>query len=131
MTKAQQIYEQAEALIASGTKKADAFKQLAEQYSQPVDSIRGSYYSHKRVVDGGASSSGGSRRTRRRETTTADAVESAIAVLERSKESIDAEVQAARERAETANAEYEALSQNAPKRKAEIDKKIAALRGSS
>jgi chromosome segregation ATPase len=130
MTKAQEVYEKVEELVASGTSKADAFKQLAEQYGQPVDSLRGSYYSHKRVVDG-AEPGSRNRRTRRRETTTADAVDSAIAVLERSKANIDTEVQAAEERAKEAKAEYDALKGSAAERKAEIDKKIAALKASS
>ncbi len=57
MTKAQEVYEKIEAMIASGeVKKADAFKTLAEQYGQPVDSLRGAYYQHKRVLDNGGSS---------------------------------------------------------------------------
>ena len=79
MTKAQEVFEKVEAMTASGeVKKADAFKQLAEEYGQPVDSIRGSYYSHKRAKEGGTSG-GGTRRTRRRETTTEVAVQSATA----------------------------------------------------
>ena len=51
MTKAQQVYEEIEAMTATGeVKKAEAFKTLAEQYGQPVDSLRGAYYQHKRVL---------------------------------------------------------------------------------
>ena len=32
MTKAQEVYERTEALVASGVKKADAFRQLAETF---------------------------------------------------------------------------------------------------
>ena len=82
MTKAQEVYEKVEAMVASGeVKKADAFKTLAEQYGQPVDSLRGAYYQHKRVLDGGGNptgNGGGGRRTRRRETTSETAVESAL-----------------------------------------------------
>ena len=31
MTKAQEVYERAEALVASGVKKTDAFRQIAEE----------------------------------------------------------------------------------------------------
>jgi hypothetical protein len=131
MTKAQEIYEKIEAMIASGeVKKADAFKTLAEQYGQPVDSLRGAYYQHKRVLDNGGTppaSSGGTRRTRRRETTSETAVESAIATLRRAIDSIDAEIEVAKERAKEAQAEYEAMRSSASERKAAIASKIELL----
>lgn len=136
MTKAQEVYEQVEAMIASGeVKKADAFKTLAEQYGQPVDSLRGAYYQHKRVLDNGGTapttSGGGTRRTRRRETTSESAVESAIATLRRSIESIDAEIEVAKERATEAQAEYEAMQASADERKAAIEEKITLLEQSA
>jgi hypothetical protein len=124
MTKAQEVYEKIEAMIASGeVKKAEAFKTLAEQYGQPVDSLRGAYYQHKRVLDNGGTpptSGGGTRRTRRRETTSETAVESAVATLRRAIESIDAEIAVAKERAKEAQAEYEAMRASADERKASI-----------
>ena len=52
-TKAEQIYEEVNQMIASGTPKADAFKAIAEEQNRPVDSIRGAYYWHKRKIEGG------------------------------------------------------------------------------
>ena len=43
-TKAEEVWDKVEALVASGTSKAEAFKQLAKEYGQPVDSVRGAYY---------------------------------------------------------------------------------------
>jgi hypothetical protein len=136
MTKSQEVYEKIEAMIASGEiKKADAFKTLAEQYGQPVDSLRGAYYQHKRVLDNGGSSptgnASGTRRTRRRETTSETAVESAITTLRRAIDSIDAEIEVAKERAKEAQAEYEAMRASAGTRKAAITEKIALLEQSS
>ena len=136
MTKAQQVYEEVEAMIASGeVKKADAFKTLAEQYGQPVDSLRGAYYQHKRVLDNGGtpptSTAGGTRRTRRRETTSETAVESAITTLRRAIDSIDAEIEVAKERATEAQAEYEAMQASADERKAAITEKITLLEEAS
>lgn len=122
MTKAQEVYERIEALVAGGMQKADAFRQLAEEYGQPVKSVQGSYYTHSRKLAGGSS-----RRSRRRETTTADAVEDAKAVLERALASIDAEIEAAKERATEAKAECEALRASADERKQTIKAKIEAL----
>jgi hypothetical protein len=135
MTKAQEVYEKVEAMVATGdVKKADAFKTLAEEYDQPVDSLRGAYYQHKRVLDNGGSpptSSGGTRRTRRRETTSDTAVESAIATLRRAIDSIDAEIEIAKERATEAQAEYEAMQASADERKSAIEGKIALLEQAS
>jgi hypothetical protein len=121
MTKAQEVYERVEAMIASGTSKADAFKALAKEFDQPVNSVRGAYYQHHKTANGGRS------RTRKRETTPADAVEDAKAVLVRSVEKIDVEIAAAKERADEAKSEYEEMKASAAERRKAIEAKIAAL----
>jgi hypothetical protein len=129
-TKAQQTYERINALVEQGTARAEAFKRLAEEYGQPVDSVRGAYYGHKRVVETGGSPSGGrgsGRRSRKRETTTQDAVASAVATLRGAIEAIERELEAARERAEEATAEYEAMQAASGGRVKEIRAKIAVL----
>jgi hypothetical protein len=123
MTKAQEVFEKVEALIASGTPKAEAFKQLAKEYGQPVNSIRGSYYQHTRPGNGETGS-----RPRRRETTPEDALADARAAFERAITSIDREVEAAKQRAEEAKAEYEALKASAASRKEAIAKRLEALK---
>ena len=102
MTKAQQTYERINALVDGGMQKAAAFKQLAEEYGQPVGSVRGAYYGHKRIVEtGGQPGTGRSsgRRPRKRETTTQDAIASAVATLRSACDSIEIELEAARDRA--------------------------------
>lgn len=121
MTKAEQVYEQVEAMIASGSSKADAFKELAKKHGQPVNSVRGTYYSHHKKVHGG------STRPRKRETTPADAVEDAKAALTRSIERIDAEIAAAEDRAEEARNEADAMKASAAERRKAIEAKLAAL----
>lgn len=121
MTKAQETYERIEALVAGGMQKADAFRQLAEETGKPVKSLQGSYYTHSRKANGGSS------RPRKRETTPADAVASATAVLSKAIDSIDAEIEAAKERADEAKAEYEALKASASERKQALQAKITAL----
>jgi hypothetical protein len=120
-TKAQEVYERIEALVASGITKADAFRQLAEEYGQPVKSLQGAYYQHSRKANGGKT------RSRKRETTPADAVDSAKAVLEKAIEQIDAEIEAAKERADEAKREFEAMKASAAERKQAIKAKLAAL----
>jgi hypothetical protein len=126
VTKAEEVYTRVEALIAGDVTKAEAFKQLAAEYDQPVNSIRGSYYQHSRKAGGG---DGAVRppRTRRRETTPEDAVADARAALERAIEAIDREVEAAKARADEATAEYDALRGSAQTRKAAITAKLTAL----
>jgi predicted nucleic acid-binding Zn-ribbon protein len=124
VTKAQEIYERVEAMIAAGTDKSDAFKQLAEEAERPYDSIRGSYYSHKKKLEGGETRP----RTRRRETTPEDALADARAALERSIAAIDREIEAAEERATEATAEAEALKASAADRKKAITERLEALR---
>ena len=127
MTKAQEVYERVEALVASGVRKADAFRQVAEEYGQPFNSMRGAYYAHTRAT--GEATPTGSRRTRKRETTTEDAIEQAMIVLNRAIDAIDAEIDAAKTRADEANAEYEHMRDTAEERKAAIQAKITALTG--
>jgi len=119
-TKAQEVYEKVEAMVASGTDKPDAFKQLADEMGRPYDSVRGSYYSHKKKLEGGQSKP----RTRRRETTPDDALADARAALERAIEAIDREVEAAKTRAEEAKAEHEALKASAADRKQAITERL-------
>jgi methyl-accepting chemotaxis protein len=120
MTKAQQVYERVEALTEGGLTKADAFRRLADELGQPVKSLQGAYYQHARKIGRGTS-------PRRRETTPTDAVASAKAVLEQAIEQIDAEIEAAKERADEAKAEYEAMRASAKERKQAIEAKLAAL----
>lgn len=124
MTKAQEIYDQVNELVASGVEKADAFKRLAQEAGRPVDSLRGSYYSHKKKIEGGESRS----RPRRRETTPEDALADARASLERSIASIDREIEVAEERATEAVAEAKALKASAAERKKTIAERLEALK---
>lgn len=126
-TKAQEIYDEVEQRIAAGTEKADAFKALADETGRPYDSVRGSYYSHKKKLEGGEPNARPSR-TRRRETTPDDALADARAALERAVESIDREVEAAKTRADEAKAEHEALKASAADRKNAITERLEALK---
>jgi chromosome segregation ATPase len=124
MTKAEEVFTKVEALVAEGKSKAEAFKQLAEEYGQPVNSIRGSYYQHNRGKNGG----NGKSRPRRRETTPEDALADARAALERAIASIDREIETAKERADEAKREYDALKASASERKQAIQARLEALK---
>jgi hypothetical protein len=91
---------------------------------RPYDSIRGSYYSHKKKLEGGEAKP----RTRRRETTPEDALTDARAALERAIESIDREIEAAKARAQEAAAEYESIRGSADERRQAIAERLEALK---
>jgi hypothetical protein len=122
VSKAEEVYTKTEALVAGGMSKADAFKKLAEEeYGQPVNSIRGSYYSFTSGKGNGKS------RPRRRETTPEDALADARASLERAIQAIDREVEVADERATEATEEAKALRASASDRKKAITERLEAL----
>lgn len=121
MTKAQEVFERVNTLVEGGTTKADAFRALAEELGKPEKSLQGAYYQHSRKTNG-------TSRSRVRETTTEGALASAVAALEKALESIDSEIEAAKERADEARAEYDALKSSAAERKQAIKIKIEALK---
>lgn len=123
MTKAQEVYERVEALVATGVRKADAFRQVADELEQPFNSMRGAYYAHTRTLGGTPGAS------RKRAPTVTDPIEQATNVLNTALEAIDGEVEAAKTRADEAAAEYKELRDGAATRKATIKAKIEALKG--
>jgi hypothetical protein len=122
VTKAQQVFERVEALTATGVRKADAFRQVADEYGQPFNSIRGSYYSYARSTNDTTARP----RNRRRQSPEA-AIESAVIALTKAMEAIDAETEAAKQHAEEAQAAYEQLRDTAEERTQSIQAKIDAL----
>jgi hypothetical protein len=124
ITKAQEVYDEINRRVAAGAEKADAFKALAKETGRPFDSLRGSYYSHKKKIEGGETKP----RTKRRTTTPDDALADARAALERAVDAIDREVEAAKSRAQEAAGEYEEIRGSADERKAEITKRLEALK---
>jgi chromosome segregation ATPase len=123
MTKAETVFSRVEEMVAAGTSKADAFKKLAEEFDQPVNSVRGAYYQWSKAQEGPDAP----KRTRRRETTPEDALADARRVFERAIEQVDAEVEAAKSRLDEAKAEHESLKASAQQRKEAIQKRLEAL----
>ena len=120
MTKAQEVYDRVEALVATGLRKADAFKQVAEEYDAPFNSMRGAYYSHTATL-------GGTPARTRKTAQAVDPIEQATSVLTTALEAIDEQVEAAKTRAEEATGLYKELRDSASERKATIKTKIEAL----
>jgi chromosome segregation ATPase len=120
MTKAQEVYERVEALVAAGARKADAFRQVAEEFEQPMNSMRGAYYAHTRTL-------GQATPRTRKKIVVIDPVEQARTVLTTAIESIDEEIADAKARIDEAKADYEQLRDTAQERKASLKAKLDAL----
>lgn len=118
MTKAQEVYARTEALVASGVKKAEAFRTLADELGQPFNSIRGAYYTHTRTLGGTPTGTRSSR----------DPIEAAVSVLEKALEGIDGEIEIAKNRAAETAADYKHLRDSAEERRLAIQAKISALK---
>jgi hypothetical protein len=121
MTKAEEVFDKVEALVATGTKKADAFRKVADELGQPFNSIRGAYYTHTRSIGGTPGAKRG------RSASTVDPVDQARALLEEAIETIDLEIAAAKERVDEAKAEYDELRATAAERKTRLKEKYDAL----
>jgi hypothetical protein len=120
-TKAAEIYQRVNELVATGSTKPDAFRTIAEERGIAYDSVRGAFYGESRKQ------SGQPTRTRRRETTADDAVASAVKALQNGITAIDREIEQADARAREAAEEAKAIKASAPERKAAIQAKLEAL----
>ena len=129
MTKAQEIYERVNELVAQGSKKADAFRQVAEEYTQPFNSMRGAYYAHQRALTGDTPTGPRERTARTRNKQPIDPVASATSILTDAITLIDEEIETASQKAEDAQAAYEQLLETAEERKTSLQAKIDALTG--
>jgi hypothetical protein len=129
MTKAQEIYERVNELVAQGSKKADAFREVAEEYKQPFNSMRGAYYAHQRTLTGDTPTSPRERTARTRNKQPIDPIASATSILSDAITLIDEEIETARQKAEDAEAAYQQLLETAEERKTTLQTKIDALTG--
>lgn len=125
MTKGEEVYTRIEQMVAEGSTKIGGFRRLAEEYGQPVGSVQATYYRFAKKENGEGGQA--SRRTRRRETTAEHALVDARAALKRAIRDVDAEVEAAKARAEKATAEYEAMQASAAERKEAIQQRLEML----
>lgn len=120
MSKAQEVYARVEELAEQGLSKREAHQKVAEERGDlRASSVRGLCTIARREL--------GLVKGRVRETTTEGAVASAVETLERARDAIDDEVEAARERSVEAKREYDELKSSSSDRKAEIEAKIEAL----
>jgi hypothetical protein len=99
----------------------EAYEAVAKELGLKPNSVRGAYYQATRKQNGGKA------RNLVRETTIEGATALAVATFEKALADIDLEIEAAKERAEEAKREFEALKASADDRKQAIKAKIEAL----
>ncbi len=105
---------------------ADAVRKLAKQQGKKENAVRGNYYNHRRKLEG--SNRAPSRRARPAKATSVDdAVAEARRILEQAHSAIDQEVDAAKRELDAAKSHYDVLIKSVNQRKAELQRKIAAL----
>ncbi len=122
ITKAEETYAAIGKLLESGMRLSDAVRQIAADTGRSEAAVRASYYNQRsRLGLKGDSRRGGQTLS------VEDAINEAKQLLERALVRIDSEVEVAKAKAETAEAQYEALKTSAAERRSELERKIAAL----
>jgi hypothetical protein len=101
---------------------SDAVRQVVSETGRSEAAVRASYYNQRSKLG-----LRGSPRRDSRALSVDDAVGEARQLLQRALGRIDREVEAAKARMETAEAQYEALKTSADERRAELERKIASL----
>ena len=122
ITKAEETYAAIGKLLESGMRLSDAVRQIAAETGRSEAAVRASYYNQRSKLGlKGDSRRGGQTLS------VEDAINEAKQLLERALVRIDSEVEVAKAKAETAEAQYEALKTSAAERRSELERKIAAL----
>jgi hypothetical protein len=122
ITKAEETYSAIGKLLESGMRLSDAVRQIAAETGRSEAAVRASYYNQRSKLGlKGDSRRGGQALS------VEDAINEAKQLLERALVRIDSEVEVAKVKAETAEAQYEALKTSAAERRSELERKIAAL----
>ena len=122
ITKAEETYAAIGKLLESGMRLSDAVRQIAAETGRSEAAVRASYYNQRSKLGlKGDSRRGGQALS------VEDAINEAKQLLERALVRIDSEVEVAKAKAETAEAQYEALKTSAAERRSELERKIAAL----
>jgi hypothetical protein len=122
----QVYYEEVEALKTSGVSNADAVRQVAKKYDKKDNAVRGGIHQYKsRHINGGAPTA--TRRRARASLSVDDYLANARQALESARDLIDQEVNEAKAALDAAQARYNEAGASVKERKADIEKKLAAL----
>jgi hypothetical protein len=119
-TKAAETYAALTGLVEGGMRLSDAVRQLASETGRSESAIRASYYQQRSKL-------GESSPRSQAPVSVEDAVREARQLLGRALAGIDAELAIAKADLDTARERYETLKASATQRKAELERKIAAL----
>ena len=121
-TKAAETHAALTRLVDGGMRLSDAVRQLAAETGRNESAIRASYYQQR-----GKLGEHSPARRSRGPVSVDDAIREARQLLERALAGIDAELASAKADLDAARERYETLKASAAQRKAELERKIAAL----
>lgn len=119
------VYNKLEALTAQGQSLADAVRAVAKETGKTENTVRALRYNQLRKLKGGASA--GARRVRNAPVSAEAAVAEAKKLLSQAVGAVDRELESAKKELDAAKARYEALATSAEAKKADLQKKLAAL----
>lgn len=122
----QQYYEDVETLKAKGVSNAEAIRQVAKKHGKKENAVRGGIHQWKaRHLDGGGTGRGGHRRAT---ASVDDLIGTARASIEEAIALIGREVEDAKSALDAAQAHYDEVAASVDNRKADLKKKLDALR---
>jgi hypothetical protein len=124
----QVYYEEVEALVAGGTKNAEAVRQVGEKHGKNENAVRGGIFQYKKAhINGSSGPTATVRRLRQKAASVDDLVASAREALEAALDLIDREVEQAKADLDAAQARYDQVAESVAERKADIEQKLKAL----
>jgi len=118
-TRAEETYKAITELVDQGSRLADAVRQVAAETGRNVGAVRAAYYAQRSKL--------GQHGRSRAPISVEDAVAQARQLLQDALSHIDEELAAAKRALDAATDRYDALEASAAARKAELERKIAAL----
>jgi chromosome segregation ATPase len=118
-TRTEETYTAINELVDGGTRLADAVRQIAAETGRSAGAVRTAYYAQRRKL--------GRHGRSRTPISVEDALQQARQLLQDALARIDEELAAAKAQLDAATARYETLETSAAQRKAELERKIAAL----
>jgi hypothetical protein len=121
-TRSEETYQTIGELLETGMRLSDAIRRVSSETGRSEAAVRASYYNQRAKLG-----FRGSPRRDSRALSPEGAIEEAKRLLEGAIERIDCEVEAAKSRMEAAEVQYEALRTSADERRAELERKLAAL----
>lgn len=123
----QTYFDEVEALKSQGMSNADAVREVAKKHDKNENAVRGGIHQFKTKHSGSSGPTATVRRLRQKAASVDDLVATARQALESARDLIEQEVTDAKAALDAAQARYDEVAASVKDRKADIEKKLAAL----